>query len=245
MTLYAHLHKEIAIGALAGCRLALPRHADGLAIIDPCRNSDAQLGVLAGASLSAAGGARIGDQHALAIAGWARATRHELTKNGLLHAAHLACTATGGTGLRRGTILHAASVAGFTGFETIDLDLLFSAEHCFLEGEIDRYLNIGAALGCTSTTLRAAHAATEEGLEDISEWGALTAESAERIAVATAIATNTGMTEAIICSARILITEHLVRLVHFLEANFGIGFLADIWVVLLRFGPVSFFDLCC
>ena len=137
-------------------------------------------------------------------------------------AARAGCRARAGGG--------ATAIAVIADFQPLKLDLFLNAEDRFdeINGDIDAPV-ASAACRATAPRLLLAKGAVEN-VEDVLK----AAETARATGEAAARAVDAGMAETVVARPLLVIGKHFVGFVDFFELFFGVGFLADVGVVLAR-----------
>ena len=237
MLLYIKGDIEIAEGAAPGARLALAADANLLIAIHTGGHLYDQTMVLAYPALAATLAAGDGDHRAAAPAGVAGSHRHHVKEGSAL--AHLAATTALGAAHRIGTRLGTAALAAWAPLKATELDLLLAAEDRLLKRQTQVVTQVGTALGAALSALTTTAArSAKEGIEDRTE-GIPTAEWI----VPRAAAAGRAVAKAVVHRPLLLIGQHLVRLVDFLELGLGAVLSIHIGVVLASQATVCLLDL--
>ena len=150
---------EISRGSAAGPALALVAKLQTRANIDPGRNLDVERMRVPLYAAALAGGTRLRDDRALAVAVAAGLRDREKA----LLKTHLTAAATMRAGARLGAGLGAGTAAGGARFEARDGDGFFAAGGGFLKAKIELVLQVAAA------PRPAAPAAAAAGAEEVAE----------------------------------------------------------------------------
>ena len=239
-------YEQIACRAAVYAGIALTALLDGLTIVDTGRNVDLELAGLADTTLTAALRARLLDDLAGAAAVRAGALRLEHAERRALGLRNNAGAAAVRTGLRRGALCGTCAAAVITGFDALDRDLLLTAECGFLEGQDHRLTDGFAALRCVAARrTSAAKAAAEERTEQVAQIAHVKAAAeAARTGAAAVARVHTGKAELVVLGALLLVGQHLVCFVYFLELIRSLRIiLVEVRVVLARQLAVCLFQL--
>src|ERR1700674_2529136 len=169
------------------------------------------------------------DDAALAPAAVAHRHVHELAEDALLGAPHLAAAVALRAALRLRARLRPQTVAHRAQFRRLHLELLLDAEDRLLKRQRERPASVGAARWAA---LGARLCAAEERVEDVTQPADPEPLEAAREAVRAALRRR--VTEAVVQRALLRVGEHLVRLVHLLEAGFCLRLLVAVRVELHR-----------
>src|SRR6185312_13650446 len=221
---------EIAIAAAAQTRFAFAGETDTRAVLDTGRNGDVEHLLLARAALAAARTAWLVDHLAGAMTGRAGALHGE---EALLRA-DAAGAAAGRAIDRLRSCFRAAAVTGITRRERRHADLRLASFESFLERDLEIVAEIAAAIIRAAATA-AAHHRAEHLLEDVGE--AAGAAEAEIAAAATALF-ESGMAEAVVSGALLIVLQDVIGLVNILEAVLGL-FVARIAVGMILHGELT------
>ncbi len=163
--LEAHQDEEVAGRSAPPPGLALPRDAQGGAVVDAGRDPDGQLGVLAHAARAAALPA--GVLHALALPPAVRAgLGHGEEALRELHPPH---APAGGTALQGRAVLGARAFADRAGLHAVEVQGELHPPEGVLQRDVDLVLEVRPAPGPAPTAAAAAASAAEELLEDVAE----------------------------------------------------------------------------
>ena len=239
-------YEQIACRAAVYTGITLTALLDGLTIVDTGRNVDLELAGLADTTLTAALRTRLLDDLAGAAAVRAGALRLEHAERRALSLRNNTGAAAVRTGLRRGALCGTCAAAVITGFDALDRDLLLTAECGFLEGQDHRLTDGFAALRCVAARrTSAAKAAAEERTEQVAQIAHVKA-AAEAACTGTAAVArvHTGKAELVVLGALLLVGQHLVCFVYFLELIRSLRIiLVEVRVVLARQLAVCLFQL--
>jgi hypothetical protein len=213
----ADLDEQVARRAAVAARLAVAGRADAHAVVDAGRYLDLQRLLLLDLALAAATGAGFGDDLAAAVA----------VRAGLLHAeealAHLhrAAAVAGAAGLGAGAGLGAAAVAGVTFLPARDADLAVLAVGGFLERDLHRVREVGAAVDLASAARATAAATAEDVAEDVAKGLREAAEALGATRAAAHVGVDPGVAVLVIGRALLRVAQHLVGFLDLLELFFG------------------------
>ena len=205
-----------------------------------------ELAGLADTTLTAALRTRLLDDLAGAAAVRAGALRLEHAERRALGLRNNAGAAAVRTGLRRGALCGACAAAVVAGLDALDRDLFLTAECGFLEGQDHRLTDGFAALRCVAAGRpSAAKAAAEERTEQVAQIAHVKAAAVAAGTGAAAVArVNTGKAELVVLGALLLVGQHLVCFVYFLELIRSLRIiLVEVRVVLARQLAVCLFQL--
>ena len=232
-------HVQVAVRPAPWSGLALALERDALAVVDPGRDADHHLSLLADPSVPAADGARRGDDPSLAVAARAGDDVDHLAQDRLRDPALLAAAVALGARLRLGTRLAAGTIAVRAGHQRRERELLRDAEDGFreLDGQVVAEVGTGHHPRAAS---RAGRVPAEEGVEDVAERAEPATEALESAGRRTL---DAGVPEHVVRRAPLAIGEHPVRLVQLLEARLGPVIRVDVGMVPLREAPERTLDL--
>ena len=234
------LNQHIAPGSSIDARLAQPRHARGLAVVDSRGDIDGIPFLHGYISGSMAVDALVLDDLAAALA--VRTGLHvpDRPEQGLLGEHHLALAAALRAGLRAGPGLGTGTVTGLTGLLHIQLYLFLTAEHSFLKGNTDAGAQVRPLHGAVAAA--PAPAAAEQIAEDIPEDIA-EIRPAEIEASSARSAFKSGMPELIVLPPLVRIAQHGIGFRSLLEFLFRLRVTRiHVRMVLLRQNAICFFD---
>lgn len=149
------------------------------------------------------------------------------------------------TGLRRGALCGTCAAAVIAGLDALDRDLLLTAECGFLEGQDHGLTDRFAALRCVAAGRpSAAKAAAEERTKQVAQIAHVKAAAVAACTGTAAVArVHTGKAELVVLGALLLVGQHLVCFVYFLELIRSLRIiLVEVRVVLARQLAVAFFS---
>jgi hypothetical protein len=187
--------------------------------------------------LTTTGTARVSNHLASAITAGAFSHLLKIPERRSRSATHLANTATGGAGGRTTAWFGTAATTCGASLEVGDANLPLLAEHSLVKinrevvAEVIPLLRSSPAL--TTCATRSTTEPTEKGFEDICK-----ATHIAHIGHATA-ATEPGLTELVIPTAGLGITQHLIGAADLLKAIFSSSVFIDIRVILTSHPPVG------
>ena len=161
------LHVEMPGGTAVAPGAAAAREADLRPVVDAGGDADAPPRLPAALAATAAGGAGIGDDAALAAAARTGGDVHELPEERPLHPAELARAVALGAGGEIAPRALAGRAAVAAGLDAVVGELALDAEDRLLEVELELEAQVGAALRRLALRRRPA----EEGVEDVAEAG--------------------------------------------------------------------------
>ncbi len=188
--------------------------------------------------------ARHRDRFAFAAAGGARRDVDERSQDRLLHAPHFARAVARAAALGRRARLGAFARTARTGLVTRHFDFTLEAEGRFFERDRHVVAQIGTAPGRAPRGRRGAlPAEAEELFEDIAQAAEAGKVAAEAARAAHAAAIDRRVPEAIVRRALVVVRQHLVRFVQFLELRFGVVRLVHVGMMLPREFAVGLFDV--
>ena len=190
------------------------------AVVDAGRDGDCAGPTSPFESPAAAVGARGFYGPAVAVAAGAGSSHRKLAEHAALGAAHLAAAVARAARVDGGPGFVAGSGTTMTRFYSIDLHILVTTEYGFFKGQVDPLADVLAAARLVGGT----SAATEECVENVAE----ATERVESVKSAFAATIDTGVAEAVITGALLLIAEDLVGLVDLLELVLGAGGLVPV-----------------
>jgi len=233
-------HIQIAGRTVALARLALAAQPDLRAVIHAGRDRHGQLARPLHDAGPGALLARRVDDFAAPVAARALGHVHHAAQERLPDLAHLAGAVTVGAGARAGAHFGAAAVAHVTRVAALDLDINVGPKDRLFELDREIVAQI-APLHRPGPAAAGAHAEpAEELLENLVEARESPAEPPE---AARHPAVHTGMAEAVVGRALVVVGEHAVRLVDLLEAFFGVRCIAHVGVILARQAAKRAFDV--
>src|SRR5690606_5687308 len=157
------LDEEVSRRATGDARLAVAGRADPHPVLDAGGDVDLEGLLLLDAALALAGGARLGNHLAAAVAGRAGL----LDREEALLDAHAALAIAGMTGLGLGARLRPRTLAGGTALPRGDTDLGGVAVGGLLERDLHGVAQVGAAVDVVASTAGATGA--EDVAEDVAE----------------------------------------------------------------------------
>ena len=238
-----HGNIQIACRTAVSALGALTVQTDLLTVVDACWDRHLQPLAQAHHTGASAVGAGIFDDLTGASAVGTSLGGLHYTHKGLLRDTDLSLSVTLGTGLRGAACCGTASLTVAALFDTIIGNLLLAAEHRLFEGDGDLRLQILPSGGTVTACLRRASTAEEAG-EKISQIAEISGKSAESAATRAHIGINACVAILVVASLLIGIRQHLVGLVHFLEALFRLGVAGmQVGVILLGHLAIGLFDL--